>query len=236
MNPQDPDPLGRLRGVSVAMRGETVAWIGPTDRAPRAAHVIDATGAIVMPGLVDCHTHAIWAGTRADEFQARLAGASYSDILEGGGGILSTVRRTRDAPDDVLLQLAVQRIRRAIHHGVTTLEIKSGYGLSPEHEARLLRIAKRAGEITGVTLCTTFLGGHTVPMELRDQRSTYVTQIIDEQLPMVADIADGRYDPAIREVMAMDPEGEAIRKLYTEREQEPVMADESWRPKSNVGL
>jgi len=181
--------LGVRRHAAVAFQGGRVAWIGDSDAAPDAPVVWSLPGAVALPGLVDCHTHAVWAGSRSDEFERRLAGEDYSAILEAGGGILSTVRATRAADDAALVALCAARLHRIAARGVTTVEIKSGYGLTPAHERRLLLAAKEAGEQVGIRVLTTFLGAHTVPAELRGDRAAYVRQVIEEQLPAVADAA-----------------------------------------------
>ena len=134
--------LGVLPESSVAIRDGLIGWIGPTEEAPSATRTVDAAGALVMPGLVECHTHSVWAGTRASEFRRRLSGVPYTTILEEGGGILSTVDATRAADEATLVSLAAQRLKRLASRGVTTVEIKSGYGLSPEHELRMLRTVR----------------------------------------------------------------------------------------------
>ena len=164
--------------------------MGPTDEAPRARETLDATGSVVLPGLVECHTHSVWAGSRSDEFRRRLSGVPYTTILEEGGGILSTVDATRTAGEAQLIALASHRLARLMSRGVTTVEIKSGYGLSPEHELRMLRAARAAGEAVGLRVMTTFLGAHAVPRAFRSNRGAYVRQVIEEQLPLVADSAD----------------------------------------------
>lgn len=187
---QGEGPLGAVRDAAVAVEGGRIAWIGPNAEAPSATTRLSAAGAVVLPGLVDCHTHAIWAGSRADEFQRRLAGESYSAILEGGGGILSTVRATRAAPYADLVAVGAARLGHLRRRGVTTVEVKSGYGLSPEAELALLRAAKDAGERAQVDVVRTFLGAHTVPAEWRHDRAAYVRQVIEEQLPVCAPEAD----------------------------------------------
>ena len=181
---RDGSELGALVNAAVAFQGGRVCWIGESVHAPSAATVLDGSGCVGLPGLVDPHTHAIWAGSRADEFQRRLAGATYSEILEGGGGILSTVRQTREASDEALEKALRGRLLRLRQRGLTTVEVKSGYGLSPAHEQRLLRIAQEVQD--GPRVVTTFLGAHTVPAEHRGRREVYVEQIIEQQLPLCA--------------------------------------------------
>lgn len=184
------EALGAHADAAIAIAGDRVAWIGPDAQAPDAPDVRDLRGAVVLPGLVDCHTHAVWAGSRSDEFLLRLAGRDYSSILEGGGGILSTVRATRACPEAELVQLCAARLLRLRARGVTTVEVKSGYGLTPSAELKLLRAARQAGQMAGIRVLTTFLGAHTVPEEHRGDREGYVEQIVVEQLPLVAEHAD----------------------------------------------
>jgi imidazolonepropionase len=182
-------PLGAMRDAAVALGGGHVLWMGPSDRAPDAPQV-ERREAVGLPALVDCHTHAVWAGSRADEFQRRLAGASYSEILEAGGGILSTVEATRAASEAQLTALAAERMRRARARGVGTMEVKGGYGLEPDTEARMLRAAKAAGEAAGVRVLTTFLGAHAIPAEHRADRNAYVEEVLGDQLAACAPLAD----------------------------------------------
>jgi len=183
-------PLGEIADGAVAFAGDRIAWVGRSADAPDAPDVISARGTVGLPGLIDCHTHTVWAGSRADEFLRRLRGESYERILQAGGGILSTVRATRAASEDELVELATARLLRMRDRGVTTVEIKSGYGLAPEPELRILRAARRAGERAGVRVVRTFLGGHAVPAEHRSDRAAYVRQIVDEQLPLAAGEAE----------------------------------------------
>jgi len=186
----DADPLGSRAASSVGVRDGLVAWIGATDEAPEAREVVDAAGCVVLPGLVECHTHSVWAGSRSDEFRRRLSGVPYTTILEEGGGILSTVDATRCAGEAELVALAAGRLSRLASRGVTTIEIKSGYGLSPAYELRMLRAARAAGDVSGLRVLSTFLGAHAVPRSFRADRSAYVRQVIEEQLPQVAEAAD----------------------------------------------
>jgi imidazolonepropionase len=183
-------PLGEIRSGAVAFAGDRITWVGRSAEAPDAPDVISARGTVGLPGLVDCHTHTVWAGSRADEYLRRLRGELYEAILAAGGGILSTVRATRAASEDELVALAAARLDRMRERGVTSVEIKSGYGLAPEPEARILRAARRAGERARVRVVRTFLGGHAVPAEHRADRDVYVRQIVGEQLPAIAGEAD----------------------------------------------
>jgi imidazolonepropionase len=179
------DPLGLLSDAAVAVTGDAISWIGPLAQAPPAERRIDATGCVVLPGLVDCHTHLVWAGERAGEFERRLAGESYTSILEGGGGILSTVRATRTASEAQLRALATARLLDALARGITTVEVKSGYGLEPASEAKMLAAAHAAGREVGARVVGTFLGAHAVPSEWRHDRAGYVRDVIVAQLPAV---------------------------------------------------
>jgi imidazolonepropionase len=184
----DGEGLGERTDVSVAFSGGKLAYIGEPANAPEGAVTFDGRGCIGLPGLVDFHTHAVWAGSRSSEFARRLAGESYTAILESGGGIRSTVRATREASSDTLTAFARARLEGMLEHGVTTVEVKSGYGLDPAQEARLLSVARGASD--RVRVVTTFLGAHAVPDELRGDRGAYVRQVIDEQLPRCAPLAD----------------------------------------------
>jgi imidazolonepropionase len=180
----DDEPI---RDAAVAFSGSRVAWIGPSKEAPDGAESLDCRGLVAVPGLVDCHTHALFAGSRAADFERRLAGATYTEILEAGGGILSTVDAVRRSSESTLRSLLDARLDHMLQGGVTTVEVKSGYGLSVEHEARMLRAM--TGLSTEVEVVPTFLGAHAVPAEYRSRREDYVAQVIEEQLPRCAPLA-----------------------------------------------
>jgi imidazolonepropionase len=146
----------------------------------------DGHDALVTPGLVDCHTHLVYGGDRADEFAMRLAGASYADIAARGGGIVSTVRATRAASEDELFASASMRLANLLREGVCAIEIKSGYGLDLATERKQLRVARRLGEAHGVTVTTTFLGAHALPPEFAGRADAYVDRVCDEMLPALA--------------------------------------------------
>lgn len=177
-----------MDGASVGFKDGELSYLGPAAQAPSAEVVIDGQGMVALPGLVDPHTHAVWAGSRADEFEQRLAGAKYADILEAGGGILSTVAATRQADESTLTQLARARLSGMVDRGVTTVEIKSGYGLNPETEARMLRAARACTDTCRVI--TTYLGAHTIPAEHRAHRAAYVSEVIGPGLQACAPLAD----------------------------------------------
>ncbi|HVR77734.1 MAG TPA: imidazolonepropionase [Acidimicrobiia bacterium] len=170
----------------------SVVYAGPATDAPEQGGTsrIDCEGRAVMPGFVDAHTHLVFAGERADEFARRLSGATYQEIAASGGGILSTVTATRSTTEETLFRLSARRVERMIASGTTTVEVKSGYGLDLETELRLLRVARRIGEELPVTVKTTFLGAHSLPVEFRHDRDGYVDLIIEEMLPAVTSLAD----------------------------------------------
>ena len=148
--------------------------------------VVDATGRVVLPGFVDAHAHPVFGGNRVDEFELRAKGASYEQIAAGGGGIRSTVRRTRAATEDQLLEQAVKHAEWFVRGGTTTVEAKSGYGLSVEDELKILRVVRRLNEETSLEFVPTFLGAHAIPDEFREAPLKYVDLVISEMLPRVA--------------------------------------------------
>src|SRR6266850_972185 len=147
---------------------------------------IDAGHSVVMPGFVDAHTHPVFAGTREDEYEMRATGLTYQEIAAKGGGIRSTVRKTREASEDELFEQALPRVRRLLEHGTTTIEAKSGYGLTLDDELKILRVINRLNSETPLDLIPTFLGAHEIPDEYRDAREDYIRLVTDEMLPRVA--------------------------------------------------
>jgi len=195
MAPDGDGGYGELRDAALAVRDGRIAWLGPRSALPQdlqARDVHDGGGAWVTPGLIDCHTHIVYAGNRSDEFEARLNGATYADIAQRGGGILSTVRATRAASEEELVAASVPRVRALLAEGVTTLEIKSGYGLDLASERRLLRAARRIGAELPVTVRTTFLGAHALPPEYAGRADDYIAVVCDTMLPALA--AEGLVD------------------------------------------
>lgn len=184
---------GKLLDAAIAVKDGRIAWIGPGDELPASGAVLhDGQGCWLTPGLIDCHTHIVHAGNRSDEFEARLNGASYEDISRAGGGIMSTVRATRAASDDELLRQSLPRVLALLAEGVTTLEIKSGYGLDADSEAKMLRVARRIGEQLPVSVRTTFLGAHALPPEYAGQADAYIDLLCAQMLPKLA--GDGLVD------------------------------------------
>ncbi|MCD4690544.1 imidazolonepropionase [bacterium] len=184
--------LGIIEGGAVAVVNGRIVAVGPEREVldgvvPSAdAHVLDARGAVVTPGLVDPHTHAVFAKTREDEFAMRVEGRSYEEIAAAGGGIRSSVRQVRAATEDQLFENGAATLDRMLEYGTTTAEVKSGYGLSLEAELKMLRVIRRLSEHHAVDLVPTFLGAHEFPDEWRDDRDGYVSYLIDEVMPLVA--------------------------------------------------
>jgi imidazolonepropionase len=185
-------PYGLIEHGAIAMHHGRIAWLGPMDALPDAPDALAATvesldGALVTPGLVDCHTHLVFGGDRAHEFELRLNGASYEEIALGGGGIVSSVNATRAASEEELLDQSLPRARALLTDGVTTLEIKSGYGLELDSERRMLHVARRLGRELGISVRTSFLGLHALPPDYRDRREAYISLVCDRMLPALAD-------------------------------------------------
>jgi imidazolonepropionase len=178
-------PLTLIPNGAIAVKDGRIAWLGGMENLPlySVKQQFDAGGKLLTPGLIDCHTHLVYAGNRAHEFEARLEGKSYAEISAEGGGILSTVRATRAASEQELLENAKARALSALSQGVTTLEIKSGYGLDAENELKMLRAARKLGKATRQTIRTTLLAAHAVPPEFKGNSDGYVESIIQEILP-----------------------------------------------------
>jgi imidazolonepropionase len=184
--PEKPG-LGLVERGAVAARDGRIVYAGPEAELPAgadAAETVRLDGRLVTPGLIDCHTHLVYGGSRAKEFELRLAGASYEEIARAGGGIVSTVEATRAASEDALVASARARLDRLMAEGVTTVEIKSGYGLDPESERRMLRAARKLGREAAVRVVTTYLGAHATPPETPD-KDLYIGAVCD-LIPMLA--------------------------------------------------
>jgi len=189
---------GTISDGAIAVANGRIAWVGPRADLPHetADTVHDAGGRWITPGLVDCHTHIVHGGERSREFELRLEGASYAEISQAGGGIVSTVAQTRAASDDDLFASAVRRIADLRAEGVTTLEIKSGYGLDRDTEIKMLRVARRLGEALPITVQTSFLGAHALPAEYDGRSGDYIDFVCNEVMPAIhgeglADAVDG---------------------------------------------
>jgi imidazolonepropionase len=188
-DPAVTDPYGRCTETAILVRGDTIAAILPGDHplvTRFGGEVHDCRGGWVSPGFVDCHTHLVWGGSRAAEWEQRLSGVPYADIARRGGGILSTVRATRALTEDELIANAVPRLKALAAEGVTTVEIKSGYGLSTADELKMLRAARRLAEIVPVEVSPTLLAAHAIPPEYSGRADEYVTVIIEEMIPAAA--------------------------------------------------
>jgi imidazolonepropionase len=180
---------GAIRDAAVGIRGDRIAWVGPRRDLPRdarAATTLSCNGDWLLPGFVDCHTHLVYAGNRANEFERRLNGATYADIAREGGGIASTVRATRAATEDDLARQSAPRLAALASEGVTTVEIKSGYGLDTATEAKQLRVARRLGAQTGVDVRTTLLAAHALPPEFAGRADDYIDYVCKDTIPAIA--------------------------------------------------
>ncbi|MBK9607142.1 MAG: imidazolonepropionase [Betaproteobacteria bacterium] len=189
------DGYGALDDAALAVRDGRIAWLGPDRELPASATAAEefaADGRWVTPGLIDCHTHLVYAGNRANEFEMRLTGATYADIARAGGGIVSTVKATRAASEQTLYAQAAPRLCALLAEGVTTIEIKSGYGLAMETEAKMLRVARRLGREFAVDVRTTFLGAHALPPEFAGRPDDYIDAVCAHMLPAIA--AEGLAD------------------------------------------
>jgi len=167
--------------ASIAIDGSAIAWVGADVDLPdayRGAASRDLEGRVVTPGLIDCHTHIVYGGDRAREFEMRLEGVAYEEIARAGGGILSSVRSTREASEDELLGRALERVDTLLGEGVTTLEIKSGYGLDIDTELKMLRVARRIGTLRPVHVVTSWLAAHALPPEFKDDRAGYIDRVV----------------------------------------------------------
>ncbi len=178
----EPETPAR-EGWAIAAKAGRIIFTGPAVDAPSAARTIDCSGRLVTPGLVDCHTHIVHAGNRANEWRMRLEGASYEEVARAGGGIVSTVKAVRAASEDELVRQSLPRLDALIGEGATTVEIKSGYGLDAENEAKMLRAARRLGQLRPVTIRTTHLGAHAMPPGATD-KDAYIADVIERQLPL----------------------------------------------------
>ncbi len=183
-------PYGLAEESSVVLRDGKIVWLGPDSALPpelEAHHEVDCEGRLLTPGLIDCHTHLVWGGDRLREFEMRLAGVAYEEIARQGGGIASTVQSTRQATDEQLYSTARDRLENLTADGVTTVEIKSGYGLDTATEARMLRVARRLGHDHAIRVRTTFLGAHAVPPEFAGRSDDYLELVVSQMLPRIAE-------------------------------------------------
>ena len=185
------EAYGVVRDGVVAVAGGRITWVGAARAVPRevtagAGCTLDGEGGWLTPGLIDCHTHLVFAGTRAGEFEMRLRGMTYEEIARTGGGIRSTVAETRTTTEEQLYDASAWRLKAIAAHGVTTVEIKSGYGLDVDTELRMLRVARTLGERLAVRVSRTLLAAHALPSEFRDQRDAYLDLVCGEMIPRAA--------------------------------------------------
>ncbi|EGH03912.1 MULTISPECIES: imidazolonepropionase [Pseudomonas syringae group genomosp. 2] len=196
-----------IENAAIVTSGALIEWIGPETELAEPEHdnCIDLGGAWVTPGLIDCHTHTVFGGNRSGEFEQRLQGVSYAEIAAAGGGIASTVRATRAASEDELYASAERRLRHLLKDGVTTVEMKSGYGLDLENERKILRVIRRLGNTQPVTVRATCLAAHALPPEYADRAADYINHICNDMLPALA--AEGLVDAvdAFCEYLAFSP-------------------------------
>ncbi len=183
---------GPIENGSVLTQHGMIEWVGLANAAPAAKAVHDCGGKLLTPGLIDCHTHLVYGGNRAHEFEKRLNGVAYADIAKAGGGIMSTVRATRETSEAELLKSALKRLDSILAEGVTTIEIKSGYGLDVETELKMLRVARKLATLRPVDVKTTFLGAHTFPPEFKENHSEYLDLVCNRALSQAA--AEGLVD------------------------------------------
>jgi imidazolonepropionase len=187
----DTESYGTITDAAIAIADGKIAWLGKQCDLPdydaSTVNLVDAQGAWITPALIDCHTHIIYGGHRANEFELRLQGASYEEIARQGGGILSTVKATRQASEDELYHAALRRAQAMMAQGVTTLEIKSGYGLNTDTELKMLRVAQRLQQTLPITIQKTFLGAHALPPEYADDADSYIDLICHDMIPAIAE-------------------------------------------------
>ncbi|MBX8547480.1 imidazolonepropionase [Pseudomonas cichorii] len=197
-----------IEDAAIVTSGTVIQWIGPQSQLPESGFgsTVDLGGAWVTPGLIDCHTHTVFGGNRSGEFEQRLQGVSYAEIAAAGGGIASTVRATRAASEDELFASAERRLKHLLQDGVTTVEMKSGYGLDLPSERKILKVIRRLGESLPVTVRSTCLAAHALPPEYTNRADDYIRHICAEMLPALA--AEGLVDAvdAFCEYLAFSPE------------------------------
>ncbi|RRJ83624.1 imidazolonepropionase [Aestuariirhabdus litorea] len=188
MDPEIKLPFGTIERGALAIKGGCIAWVGPADDLPSvpATEVRDGGGGWLTPGLIDCHTHLVFAGNRCHEFELRQQGASYQQIAEQGGGIRATVEATRASSEEQLFQLAQPRLQAFLDEGVTSIEIKSGYGLEVDTELRMLQVARRLGREFPVTVHTSFLAAHALPPEFQGRADDYIGRVCGEMMDAVS--------------------------------------------------
>ena len=198
-----------IKDAAMVWEGDTIVWVGPASERPHAyddEEPLDAGGRLVIPGLVDCHTHLAFGGWRSDEFALRAVGASYLDIAKAGGGIASTVRHTRAASEEELYKKALSMLKEMVQLGITTAECKTGYGLTLQDELKVLRVYRQLNQDHPIRLVPTLLAAHIVPEEYKARRDEYIRLIIDEIIPSVAEEKLALFCDAFVEETAFEPD------------------------------
>ena len=180
------DGYGLIEDAAILIEGGRIAWVGPRTQAPSGHETTDCEGRLATPGLIDCHTHIVYGGSRAHEFEQRLTGVSYAEIARAGGGIAATVRMTRAESEADLAASALRRLDALLAEGVTTIEVKSGYGLDRDTEVKMLKVARELSQWRPVDVVTTYLGAHALPPEFKDDRKGYLDLVCTQVLPAVA--------------------------------------------------
>lgn len=192
MEPNATIPYGAINNAALAIKDGLIAWCGKASDLPAfdtlATPLVDGKGGWITPGLIDCHTHLVFAGNRANEFEQRLNGVSYQEIAANGGGIASTVKATREASHEALFVLAKNRLNSLFKEGVTTVEIKSGYGLNTDTEIKILQVAQELNSHHPISIQKTFLGAHALPQEYKHDADAYIDLVCEEMLPKVAQL------------------------------------------------
>ena len=212
-------PYGMIKDGAILVGGSEIVWVGkrgdlPADYESRVGKIYEGQGGWITPGLVDCHTHLVYAGSRAREFELRLQGATYEEIARQGGGIRSTVAATREADENVLLEQSAPRLEAMLQEGVTTVEIKSGYGLDLDTELRMLKVARQLAEEYPVTVVPTFLGAHALPPEFEGRSDDYIDFVCQKVMPEVAALKLAVAVDAFCETIGFTP-GQTERVLKT---------------------
>ncbi len=186
MNGDLDNPLGEIQKAAVIIDGDKIIWVGEEIHVPYlVADTFDCLGGVVLPGLIDCHTHLVFAGSRRDEFVLRAKGATYQEIMQAGGGIINTMQATRWASRQELIELALPRLSRMLSYGVTTVEAKTGYGLSLVDELKMLEVMGALNGLQSIQICPTFLGAHAIPPEFQNRADAYVDHVIDDMIPQI---------------------------------------------------
>lgn len=209
--------ISLIPNAMIGIQDGKIVYAGPADSSLSAEKVLDCNGKLVTPGLVDAHTHLVFGGWRQKEMGLKLAGVTYLDILKQGGGILSTVTHTRDATEEELVTKGTSLLAEMLQHGTTTCECKSGYGLSLEQEFKQLHAVKKLNETQPVSLVSTFMGAHAIPKEYADQREAYISLLMDEMLPAVAENKLAEFCDIFCETAVFTPE-ESTRILNRAKE------------------